>query len=41
MSKLIANILKMIGGVGASAGSNACVMFFVDEPTMPKSLIER
>lgn len=41
MSKLLANILKMIGGIGASAGSNACVVLFYDEPTMPNSLIEK
>ncbi len=41
MTKLFAAILGLIGGIGAVAGSTACVMFFIDEPECPKSMIEK
>lgn len=41
MAKLFASILSFFGGIGANAGSNACVAFFLDEPECPKSLIEK
>lgn len=41
MAKVFAAILGLFGNVGAAAGSTACVMFFIDEPECPKSLIEK
>lgn len=41
MAKLFATILGFVGGIAATVGSTACVMFFFDEPECPKSLIER
>lgn len=40
MTSLIANILKMVGGFGAKAGSTACTWWLYDEPKCPKSLIK-
>lgn len=40
MGSLIAKIFKMIGSLGASAGSSACVLVFYDEPECPKSLVK-
>lgn len=41
MTKLFAAILGLIGGIGAVAGSTACVAFFFDEPECPKSILEK
>ena len=37
---LIASILSFIGAAAASTGSNACLLFVMDEPECPKSLIK-
>ncbi len=39
--KFIADILAKIGGATASAGTQGCWLLIVDEPRMPKSLIEK
>lgn len=39
--KFIANILAAIGGSAASAGTQGCLFLIMDEPKMPKSLIEK
>lgn len=41
MKKLLAMVLSGIGIIAAGAASAACVMFVVDEPEMPKAMIER
>lgn len=41
MKRKLAGLLLMIGGVFAGVASNACVIAFVDEPSMPKSMIEK
>lgn len=38
---LFAKIFKSIGAMSVSGTSNACLMVILDEPEMPKSLIER
>lgn len=40
MGKLAA-ILAAIGSVAATMGTQACSTWFIDEPKMPKSLIEK
>lgn len=40
MFEFLADILKAIGNFGASAGSNACIVWYLDEPECPKSLIK-
>ena len=42
MSKLLTSLLAIAGVAVAATSSIACPVFFiVDEPEMPKSLIER
>lgn len=41
MRGLFAKVCSLLGGFGASAGSTACVVWILDEPEMPKSLIEK
>jgi len=36
----LANILATIGTLVANVGSQACIMFILDEPECPKSLIK-
>lgn len=36
----IASILSVLGTAVASFGSQACMLFLVDEPECPKSLIK-
>ena len=38
---IIANILAAIGNVATSVGTQGCLVLFMDEPKMPKSLIEK
>lgn len=37
----IADLLAKIGGSAASVGTKACSFWIIDEPKMPKSLIEK
>lgn len=37
---MLASILGFIGKAFGVAGANMCVLFFVDEPECPKSLIK-
>lgn len=37
----IANLLASIGFSAANCGTQACIMFIIDEPKMPKCLIEK
>ncbi len=39
--KFIADILALIGNGAANAGTQGCIMWFIDEPKMPKALIEK
>ena len=41
MKKLLAMILSGVAILAAGAASAACVAFVIDEPEMPKSMIER
>ena len=37
----IANLLAKIGGGVSNLGTQGCAFFIMDEPKMPKSLIEK
>ena len=37
----IANLLAKLGAGAANTGTQACMYWFIDEPKMPKSLIEK
>ena len=39
--KFLADLLALIGGTAAAAGTQGCFMWICDEPKMPKSLIEK
>lgn len=39
--KFISDILAAIGVSAASVGTQGCVYWIMDEPRMPKSLLER
>ncbi len=40
MGKLVAAISAILGGLVALTASGACYIIYIDEPTMPKSLIK-
>lgn len=37
----IANVLAAIGMGAATTGTQGCLVFFTDEPKMPKCLLEK
>ena len=37
---MLANLLAMLGLGTANVGSQACVLWFIDEPECPESLIK-
>ena len=39
--KFIADILAAIGNGAATIGTQGCMVWIVDEPTMPKALLEK
>lgn len=39
--KFLADVLALLGGNAANAGTQGCYWWFLDEPKAPKSLIER
>lgn len=41
MSRLFSRIFTAIASIGAGAGTTGCYTFWLDEPEMPKSLIEK
>ena len=38
---MFASLLSFLGDFAATLGSQGCMMLLMDEPKMPKSLIER
>lgn len=38
---MLASLLSWIGSMSASAGTKACLIWFIDEPKMPKSLLNK
>ena len=41
MKKLLAMVLTGVGVLAAGAASAACCFFVLDEPKMPRTMIER
>lgn len=37
---MLARLLSWIGSLSAKAGTKACLLWYVDEPKMPKSLLK-
>lgn len=40
MKELLANIFAGVGTMASDSASSACIMWFIDEPECPKSLIK-
>lgn len=38
---MLASLLSALGSFAANLGSQGCLMLIVDEPKMPKALIEK
>ena len=38
---MFASLLSLLGSFAATLGTQGCVLLVVDEPKMPKSLIEK
>ena len=38
---MFASLLSALGAFAANLGSQGCLILFMDEPKMPKSLIEK
>ena len=41
MKKLLASVLAGVGVLAAGAASAACVFIVLDEPEMPKAMLEK
>lgn len=41
MKALFVSIVSALGALVAASATSGCLMVFVDEPTMPKSMIEK
>ena len=39
--KYLASVLTVLGTVAATMGTQACIIWFMDEPKMPRHLIEK
>lgn len=37
---MLARLLSWIGSLSAVAGTKACLLWYIDEPKMPKSLLK-
>lgn len=38
---MFANVLTFLGNFAASLGTQACILLLIDEPKMPKSLLNK
>lgn len=38
---MLANLLSILGDFAATLGAQGCILLYLDEPKMPKSLIEK
>ena len=41
MKALFVSIISVVGALVAASATSGCIMIWVDEPTMPKSMLER
>lgn len=41
VGKVVANLLVALGAIVAAGASVGCLLLFIDEPKMPRSLIEK
>ncbi|MDY5058794.1 MAG: cyclic lactone autoinducer peptide [Bacilli bacterium] len=38
---MFASLLSWLGSLSAATGTKACTIWFIDEPKMPRSLLEK
>lgn len=41
MKTLFVSLISAVGTLVAASATSGCIMVWVDEPTMPKSMLER
>lgn len=41
LQNFLASLFTAVGNTSASGSSSACIKWFIDEPEMPKSMIEK
>lgn len=41
MKAILVSIVSALGALVAATATSGCLMAFIDEPTMPKSMLER
>lgn len=41
MKAVLVSIISALGALVAATATSGCLIFFVDEPKMPKSMIEK
>lgn len=41
MKALLISVISALGAVVAATATSGCAFVFIDEPTMPKSMIEK
>lgn len=41
MKALLVSIISALGALVATTATNGCIVVWIDEPKMPKSMIER
>lgn len=39
--RMFASLLSLIGSLSASTGTKACMLWFIDEPSMPKCMLQK
>lgn len=41
MKALFISLISAVGALVAASATSGCIMVWIDEPTMPKSMLER
>ncbi len=41
MKAVLISIISALGAALAATATSACLMFWIDEPTMPKAMLEK
>ena len=41
MKALFISLISAVGALVAASATSGCIMVFIDEPTMPKSMLEK
>lgn len=41
MKSVLVSVIAALGALVATTSTSGCILIFVDEPTMPKAMLER